>query len=69
MTFSHKPRAQLVVSRPSSKTKSLIQNDFWLRLVAIHSSGGRWGERGVGYAGYFMTSPLAVLGQEKISDR
>jgi hypothetical protein len=69
MTFSHKPRAHLVVSHPSSKTKSLIQNDFWLRLVAIHSSGGPRRERGVGYAGYFMTSPLDVPGQEKISDR
>jgi len=45
MTFSHKPRAQLVVSHPSQRLKGIIQNDFWLRPVAIHFLWRAPGER------------------------
>jgi hypothetical protein len=78
MTFSHNSRAQLVVSHPSQRLKGIIQNDFWLRVVGHRFLWGAWesgtavegaGESDGGHAGYFMTSPLSVLGQEKILDR
>jgi hypothetical protein len=45
MTFSHNSRPHLVVFHPGSKTKSIIQNDFWLRPVAIHFLWRAPGER------------------------
>jgi hypothetical protein len=43
MTFSHKSRAYLVVSHPSQRLKSIIQNEFWLRVVGDPFLWRAWG--------------------------